>query len=70
MRFFLHYFVAAHPQMLMYVPYTLRFSLGTSLYLATSWQLMAVQIGYPADLSNAPRLVLKKKSLLFMFEVN
>jgi hypothetical protein len=45
MRFFLHYFVAAHSQMLMYVPYTLRFS-------------------------NAPRLVLKKKSLLFMFEVN
>jgi hypothetical protein len=45
MRFSLHYFVTAHPQILMYLLYTLRFS-------------------------NAPRLVLKKKSLLFMVEVN
>ena len=41
MRFFLHYFVAAHPQMLMYLLYTIRFS-------------------------NTLRLVLKKKSLLFL----
>jgi hypothetical protein len=65
MHFFLQYGVAAPSPMLMYSAHTCRFSLGTSLYLATSWQSIAVQIGYPADLSKASRLVLKKKSLLF-----
>lgn len=72
MRFLFRYFVTAPFPMLMYASYTtchtkdihgaLRFSLGTSLYRAILWQPLAVQIGYPADLSKAPRLVSKEKS--------
>lgn len=57
MRFFLHYFVAAHSQMLMYAIYTLGFGI---LRRSTGYIHVAVRF------SNAPRLVLKKKLLLFI----
>jgi len=74
MRFLFQYFIATLFPILMYSSHTtchsknihgaLRFSLGTSLYRSIFWQPLAVQIGFPADLSKAPRLVLKEKSLI------